>query len=154
MESVDSPNEESSNSRDQFSFSRTLDSLKEDGFRWEDFREIFPFGFIDIREGEYVQLVNAVLDSLPNDKEQALLLDLLDAQWCVYVEQLWIAHECGGDPQRFAGENHFALARLQIGSNIRFERGLPDKDGRRAMMSLEENETLMDRIAGHKSSGK
>ena len=88
MEGVDSPNEECSHSRDQLSFARTLDSLKEDGFRWEDFREIFPFGFLDIREGEYVQPVNSVLDSLPNDKEQALLLDLLDARWCVYVERL------------------------------------------------------------------
>lgn len=133
MEGVDSPNEESSNPRDRFSFARKMDSLKEDGFRWEDFREIFLFGFLDIREGEYVQLVYAVLDSLPHDKEQALLLDLLNAHWCVYVEQLWIPHECGGDPQRFAGENHFALARLQIGCNIRFERGLPEKDGRRAI---------------------
>jgi hypothetical protein len=130
-----------------------LHSLKEDGFRWEDFREIFPFGFLAIREGEYAQLVNEALDRLSSDKEQTLLLDLLDAQWCGYVEQLWIAHEYGGDSQRFAGENHFALARLQIGSNIRFERGLPDKDGRRAMMSLGKHETLMDRITGHKSTG-
>lgn len=56
-------------------------------------------------------------------------------------------HECGDSPQRFAGENPFALARLQIGSNIRFERGLPSKDGRRAMMSLGVQETLMDRIS-------
>jgi len=76
-----------------------------------------------------------------------MLLDLLDVQWCVYVEQLWIAQEYGGDPERFVGENHFALARLQIGSNIRCERGLPVKDGRRAMMRLKEHESLMDRIA-------
>lgn len=126
-------------------FTRTLDCLRKDGFRWENFRDIFPFGFLGIREGQYVQIVNETLDLLVNDTERALLLDLLDAQWCVYIEQLWIAHECGDDPQRFAGEGHFALARLQIGSNIRRERGLPQKDGRRAMMSLGKH-TLLDRM--------
>jgi hypothetical protein len=129
-----------------FSLEKALAQLKEFGFRWENFHEVFPFGYLDIREGEYYQLVMKVLDHLPSDDQRTLLLDLLDAQWCVFVEQLWIAHELGGDPERFAGENHFALARLQIDSNIRGERHLPPKDGRRAMMSLGENETLLDRI--------
>jgi len=43
--------------------------LKEKGFRWEGFREIFPFGFLAIREGEYVQLVNEALDSLSKADE-------------------------------------------------------------------------------------
>lgn len=113
---------------------------------WECFREVFPFGYLDLREGEYHQLVNEALDILPDDKQRTLLLDLLDAQWCVFVEQLWIAHECGSDPNRFVGESHFALARLQIDTNIRGERDLPMKDGRKAMISLSQNETLTDRI--------
>lgn len=147
MEGVKGQSKESNKLRNLSWFVRTLDFLREKSFRWEDFREIFPFGFLGIREGEYAQLVNEALDRLPNEKERALLLDLLDAQWCVYIEQLWIAHECGDDSQRFASENHFAFARLQIDSNIRLERGLPSKDGRRAMMSLGEQETIMDRIA-------
>ena len=125
-----------------------LRRIGDKGFRWEDFRETFPFGFLGLREGAYERLVNAALESLPDDRERAVLLDLLDAQWCVYIEQLWIAHEFGDDPQRFMGDNHFALARLQIDSNIRWARGLPDKDGRRAMMGIGRDETLMDRIVG------
>lgn len=86
MEGVKGQNEESDNRRDLSWFVRTLDSLREKGFRWEDFQEIFPFGFFGRREGEYAQLVNEPLDRLPNEKERALLVDLLEAQWCVYVE--------------------------------------------------------------------
>ena len=130
----------------QRGFERTLAAIREDGFDWEEFQDIFPFSFLDIGEGEYVQLVNAVLDQLPDDVERTVLLNLLDIQWNVYVEQLWVAHEFGNDPKRFAGESHFALARLQIDSNIRLERGLPRKDGRRAMMNLGKQETLKDRM--------
>jgi hypothetical protein len=133
---------------EEFSLEEALRSIGDKGFRWEDFREIFPFGFLGLREGEYERLVDAALESLPDDRERAVLLDLLDAQWCVYIEQLWIAHEFGGDPQRFVGKNHFALARLQMSSNIRGARGLPKKDGRRAMMEIGRDETLMDRIVG------
>jgi hypothetical protein len=134
-------------SPDSFSVEKAMQKISENGFRWEEFREIFPFGFLGLREGEYAKLVDAALDSLPNDRERTVLLDLLDAQWCIYVEQLWIAHEFGRNPERFLGENHFALARLQMSVNIRLARGLPNKDGRRAMMEICGDETLMDRIA-------
>lgn len=129
-----------------FSSALVLEKIRKDGFRWEYFQTIFPFGFLGIKEGEYANIVNASLDSLPNDRERAVLLDLLDAQWCTFVEQIWIANELGGDPKRFAGECHFALARLQIGENFRWERGLSSKNVRSAMMSLGPDETLLDRI--------
>lgn len=130
----------------RFSFALSLEKIRKDGFHWEDFQTIFPFGFLGIKEGEYAIIVNACLDSLPNDRERAVLLDLLDAQWCTFVEQIWIANEFGGNPKRFAGESHFALARLQMGENIRWERELLSKSGRSAMMSLGPEETLLDRI--------
>ena len=92
-------------------------------------------------------MLNAVLDALPDDRQRALLLDLVDTQWCVFIEQKWIAREFNSDPNLFLGVNHFALARLQIGSSMRAERNLGHKDGRRAMMSLNPDETLFDRIA-------
>jgi hypothetical protein len=133
---------------EEFFFEEAIKTVKDKGFHWKNFRDIFPFGFLGFSEGEYARLVNAALDSLPNDRERAVLLDLLDAQWCAYVEQLWIAHEFGGDPQCFVGECHFALARLQISTNIRGARGLPEKNGRNAMMTIGRDETLLDRIVG------
>jgi hypothetical protein len=85
----------------RFPFEETLKKIGEKGFRWEDFREIFPFGGAHLLEGQYQRLVEAALESLPNDRERILLLDLLDAQWCVYFEQIWIAHKFCGDPGRF-----------------------------------------------------
>jgi hypothetical protein len=136
---------------ESFSLEEALKKINHKGFCWEEFREIFPFGFLGLREGEYARLVEAALESLPTDRERIVLLDLLDAQWCAYVEQLWIAHEFGGNPNRFVGENHFALARLQISENIRSTRGFPDKNGRRAMLEIGRDETLTDRIVRTRS---
>jgi len=132
----------------QFSLPEMVQEIKTKGFSWASFQELFPFGYLKITEGQYLQLVNAVLDALPDDRQRSLLLDLLDTQWCVFIEQKWIAREFNSDPNLFIGINHFALARLQIGSSMRAERNLGYKDGRRAMMSLNPEETLFDRLAG------
>jgi hypothetical protein len=131
----------------QFSFPEIVQEIKTKGFSWASFQEIFPCGFLKITEGQYIQLLNAVLDALPDDRQRALLLDLVDTQWCVFIEQKWIAREFYSDPNLFLGVKHFALARLQLGSSMRAERNLGHKDGRRAMMSLNPDETLFDRIA-------
>ncbi|MBR0801241.1 hypothetical protein JQ615_38405 [Bradyrhizobium jicamae] len=136
------------------SLEESLRKIGDKGFRWEDFPEIFPFGFLGRSEGQYAKLVDAALESLPNDTERAVLLDLLDAQWCVYIEQLWITHEVGGNQQRLVGRNHLALARLQMSNNIRSAWGFPEKDGRSAMMEIGPSETLMDRIEGASPLGR
>ena len=129
-----------------FSFPERLQEVKNKGFSWPDLERFFPFGFLGMREGEYIQIINAVLDALPDQKQRSLLLDFIDAQWCLFIEQKWIAREFSADENLFLVENHQALARLQIGSNIRSQKNLICKDGRRAMMSLKSDETLFDRI--------
>jgi hypothetical protein len=129
-----------------FSFRQTLASIAAKGFAWEQFPDVFPFGFLDIREGEYVQLVDQVLDSLPTDQERMSLLDLLDAQWCVYLEQLSFQERFGHDTKGFEGEMHFASARLQLDSYIRLERSLQHKDPGGAMLRVGREETLLDRM--------
>ena len=138
---------------DRFAFDQTIETIRANGFAWAQFRDVFPFGFLGIREGQYQQLLDVVLDCLPTDDDRSLLLDLLDAQWCIFIEQLWIAHERTGNPELFAGEVHFALARLQMSSNIRHARQLPEKDGRRAMLSMTRHETLLDRITASTPGG-
>lgn len=102
-----------------FDLEHVLGRLESDGFEWHRFQEIFPFGFLGIREGEYAKLVEAAALSLPSEKERVLLIDMLDMQWIAYLEQLWAANEFGDDPERFAGECHFADARLQIDDSVR-----------------------------------
>lgn len=130
-----------------YDYPSILASILEHGFRWREFSRIFPFGFLGIREGEYLELVNAALDSMSCHEERQLLIDILDAQWCVYVEQLWAGHQFSKADEADMGENHFALARLQIGETIRKQRGYRIKSGRRVMNSLiGKTDTLLDRM--------
>ena len=62
----------------QFSFPKIVQEIKTKGFSWASFQEILPFGFLKITEGQYIQLLNAVLDALPDDRQRALLLDLVE----------------------------------------------------------------------------
>jgi hypothetical protein len=55
-------------------------------------------------------------------------------------------HERLGLELKFEGENHFALARLQIGANIRRRYGLKRREVRDAMMELGSDEMLLDRM--------
>jgi hypothetical protein len=104
---------------ERFVLEHVFGSLKSGRFEWHRFQEIFPFGFLGIREGEYAKLVEAAALSLPTKKERVLLIDMLDMQWIAYLEQLWAANEFGDNHERFAGECHFAGARLQINDNGR-----------------------------------
>lgn len=129
---------------DQFSFDRALRELEHQGLRWERFQALFPFGFLGIREGEYVQLVEAALRSISDAAEQSHFMDLLDMQWCTYLEQLWAMSSFSNDEDRFVGESEGVNARLQIGSHIRRDFNLPQKDLRKLMMSVGGDDTLAD----------
>lgn len=129
---------------DQFSFERALRELEHQGLRWERFQALFPFGFLGIREGEYVQLVEAALRSISDAAEQSHFMDLLDMQWCTYLEQLWAMSSHSDEEDAYVGEMHFADARLQIGSNIRRDFDLQQKDFRKLMLSVGRDDTLAD----------
>jgi len=122
--------------------------LEQDGFSWEAFRELFPFGAIELREARFERLATKVVSCLAADDEKSLFLDLLDAQTCVFLEQIFVQNEKmgKGDDSPFVIHAHFALAWLQITSNIRTQFGLPQKNGRQAMLNLTAEETLFDRI--------
>jgi hypothetical protein len=128
----------------EFSLERAMRELEHQGLRWERFQALFPFGFLGLREGEYVQLVEAALRSISDTAEQSHLMDLLDMQWCTYLEQLWAMSSFSNDETRFAGESERVNARLQIGSNIRREFNLPKKDLRHVMLSVGGDDTLAD----------
>jgi hypothetical protein len=128
----------------EFSFERALRQIEQQGFRWDRFQALFPFGYLGIREGEYVQLVEAALRSMSDTAEQSHFMDLLDMQWCTYLEQLWGQASFSNDENAYVGEMHFADARLQIGSNIRREYNLPKKDLRHVMLSVGGDDTLAD----------
>ena len=49
----------------QFSFPEIVQEIKTKGFSWASFQEIFPFGFLKITEGQYIQLLNAVRTPTP-----------------------------------------------------------------------------------------
>jgi hypothetical protein len=124
--------------------------LDENGFTWEKFRELFPFGDISLREGNFQRLVLKVLDFIEGTKEKTLLLDLLDTQNCVFLEQVWIQGEkSAGEDKPFSVYGHFISAQLQITSNIRREQGLKKRDPRAVMLKLPESELLLDRMLRH-----
>ena len=74
-------------------YESALDAIQRDGFRWERIQDYFPFGDESLREGNYQRLTLAALSALKSEEERQLLLDLLDAQACVYTEQVWVANE-------------------------------------------------------------
>lgn len=130
-------------------YDSALRSLEQDGFRWERLQDYFPFGDVALREGNYQRLVQAALAAIKSPVEQQLLLDLLDAQACVFTEQVWVANEMAeksGAPKPFSVEAHFSTAWLQINSNLRFENSLEPRDTRAAMLKLQPQETLAARI--------
>jgi hypothetical protein len=101
-------------------------------------------------------LVQAAFAAIEKPDEQQLLLDLLDAQACVFTEQVWVANEMaeiGGSPKPYSVEAHFSTAWLQINSNLRFENRLQPRDARSAMLKLQPPETLASRIVRLSDSG-
>lgn len=149
--------------------------LAEQGFRWERFREIFPFGATEYGEGRYQRLVSEALKQLPDDRQREMLMALLDVQAAAFLEQAWVQNElfeaeedvrfekeCAefsqrrgvrryrGAPERpappFLMAAHYAAAWLQINDNVRREYGLASRGGRTAMLNLGTGEFLADRI--------
>lgn len=131
----------------EFSFERALRHIEQQGFRWDRFQALFPFGYLGIREGEYAQLVEAALRSIDDVSEQSLFMDLLDLQWCTYLEQLWAMASFSNEEDAYIGERYCVNARLQIDSNIRGDFDLPKKDLRHVMMSVGGDDTLADLLA-------
>lgn len=124
-----------------------LKYLEKSGFVWDQFREFFPFGDIELREGNYQRLVEKCLTLIPEKVQQARLLDLLDAQGCVFLEQCWVQNEFTSESTNpFQIHAHFASAWLQINSNLRYRFGLPERDARGAMLKLQTTECLAERM--------
>ena len=127
-------------------FANSMQFLEENGFQWTHLREIFPFGAVELREGNYQRLLVKSVETCRTDDERALLLDLLDAQACVFLEQVWAQNEKlgGGDKAPFVKDAHFSSAWLQINSNTRLQYNLSRKNGRQMMLKLPKSETLFD----------
>jgi hypothetical protein len=129
-------------------FHEAIKFLEQNGFQWAHLREIFPFGAVELREGNYQRLLVKSIETCKSDEERALLLDILDAQACVFLEQVWTQNEQlgGGEKPPFMMDALFSSAWLQINSNIRWDFKLPRKDGRQMMLNLPRGETLFDRM--------
>ncbi|MBB5349521.1 hypothetical protein JWG42_14040 [Desulfoprunum benzoelyticum] len=128
-------------------YESAIQTLDENGFTWGILRELFPFGDINLREGNYQKLVMKVLGLLETPEEKELLLDLLDTQNCVFLEQVWIQNEKSGEQEKpFPVHGHFITAQFQINSNIRWELRLKHRDPRGVMLKLPETELLLDRM--------
>ncbi len=129
-------------------FAKAMQFLEENGFQWTHLREIFPFGAVELREGSYQRLLVKSVETCKTDEQRELLLDLLDAQACVFLEQVWTQNEQigGGENPPFMMDAHFSSTWLQINSNIRLEYKLSKKAGRQMMLNLPATETLFDRM--------
>ena len=129
-------------------FENSLKSIQANGFDWALFREYFPFGDISLREGNYEKLVTAALDALSHHDERSQLMALLDAQAAVFLEQTYVQNEAieklNIEPTGI--EAHFALAWIQINSNLTLEYKLPRRQMRSAMLKLGLDESLANKI--------
>lgn len=112
-------------------------------FDWQSFWRCFPFGDLSLREKDYADSVETVLESI-STLERAVLLDLLDLQWVAYVEQLSIlaSYSLSGDA---SGKAEFAFARLQINENLRSRFRIPPRRLRGALLNIPSG-TLLDKI--------
>ena len=97
----------------------------------DSFTEEFPYGFLKEREADYIERVQKYCDHVSSDQRD-LVLDLLDLQWVSFIQQIWLITDKTGAEE--AGKIHFALARLQINSNIRNDLGLPPRNMRDALV--------------------
>ena len=129
-------------------FTSAINFIENKGFSWAKFRELFPFGDISIREGNYQKLVTKVLEQLGTSEQKELLLDMLDTQLCIFLEQVWIQNEQANDDENkpFPVEGHVITAQLQINSNMRWELSLRKRDARGMMLNLSEDKLLLDRM--------
>lgn len=142
-------------------YEQAMKSLEQDGFRWSLLREYFPFGAVELREGNYERVLVACLDCLPGEADRECLLDLLDMQAVTFLEQCWVQNEmeaAGASPGScdtpdelgsFGMAAHFAAAWLQINSNLRSRAGLGRTSLTRVLMSLPTGGTLAQHLSGH-----
>ena len=128
-----------------------IDRLDASGFTWDQFRELFPFGEIALGEANYGRLVDKCLSLLTDKQHQSRLLDLLDAQGCVFLEQCWTQNEMTvGGAVPFGDHAHVASVWLQANDNLRGRYNLPRRDARGAMLELSASECLAERMVGHR----
>ena len=122
-------------------YAASMHYIERRGFRWERFGDIFPFGPRIHSEGEWERLVTTAVKSIEEPAGRELLMDLIDAQLCVYGERCDAINQKLGEDEwgdgPLVGELEFSANMLQINSNIRSALGLRPKDGRRAMMKLD-----------------
>lgn len=130
-------------------YESALHSIESDGFRWERIQDYFPFGDESLGEGNYQRLTIAALGALKSVEDRQLLLDLLDAQACVFIEQVWVANEMAkkaGETKSFSIDGHFSAAWLQIHDNLRIKQGLPPRQARSAMLKLQPPKMIAQKI--------
>jgi hypothetical protein len=130
-------------------YHQAMEALHTEGFLWRRLRDYFPFGAVELREGNYQRLLDACLERIAREEGRERLLDLLDMQAVTFLEQCWVQDEMdpiaaaseaddGGadtDIGRFGMAAHFAAAWLQINSNYRSRLGTR----RPSLMSLMHN---------------
>ena len=130
----------------------SIQSIQRDGFDWKLFRDYFPFGDIRLRESNYHSLVSVALEALSQQKQRNLLIALLDTQAAAFLEQVFVQNEIKGKPNpdgKGCGlEAHFALAWIQINSNLCAKYGLRKRNLRSVMLELGKEEYLADKICG------
>ena len=112
--------------------------MEEKKITFTEFSKEFSYGFLGEREGEYVKRVSNFLNQYPKD-QHSLIMDLLDLQWVAFVQQLWSIGDETGSPDH--GRTHFAVARLEINSDIRRNYELPHRN-MRSEMFRHENDVL------------
>lgn len=121
-----------------------LEEISTNGFNWLDFERVFPADIWNIREGEYLAVLEAVLKALHSDEERDLLLDLLDAQWATYLERLWVMDRMSGT-RRCIGLAHGVHARLALTERF----GREARIGGAGMWAFEPGETLTSALVAH-----
>lgn len=129
------------------SLQSAFELLDKNGFQWSMFRDVFPFGDITLREGDFQKLVSRVIDYLNSDDDKELLLDMIDTQNCIFLEQVWLQNEKAETANKpFPMHGHIITAQLQITSNLRHKFELFDRNARNTMLNLDESVRLIERI--------
>ncbi len=129
-----------------------VDQIKESGFQWEQLRDYFPFTDGHWREGEYMRLLDACLQSLATDEARQDLLNCLDLQYMVLLEQFAIQEknlphldeDSGG-----VGFGERVMAYLALNSTARPGRSVPS--GRTILFDTPPGQ-LINRLYGQAST--
>jgi len=114
---------------------------------WKDFSKIFPYGDTTLLEGEYQALVEKTLNTISDEEERSLFIDLLDTQWVVFAEQQHLLaelHDKSGVV--FYHDAPLAIARIQLNDNIRRANGLKKRNVRRLVFEVLNDKTILDAL--------